>query len=120
MGEYKQGDEDMDNYIFHYAMLVAFSLKMKDVEKQKILDLIKDKKAPEYKAGRAANSKIKASEDGNYETADDEDALKARVEALLKELETLKKPEEQMQPSEFEKVDDSNHHIDFITACSNL
>lgn len=26
----------------------------------------------------------------------------------------------QMQPLEFEKDDDTNHHIDFITACSNL
>ncbi|GAO13184.1 hypothetical protein UVI_02025380 [Ustilaginoidea virens] len=26
----------------------------------------------------------------------------------------------QLQPVEFEKDDDSNHHIDFITACSNL
>jgi len=118
--EYKQGDEDMDNYMFHYTSLVAFSLKMKDVEKQKILDLIKDKKAPEYKAGKAAGDKVKASEDEKYEPEDDEDALKEKVAALLKEIETLKKPDEQVQPSEFEKDDDSNHHIDFITACSNL
>ena len=25
-----------------------------------------------------------------------------------------------MTPAEFEKDDDTNHHVDFITACSNL
>merc|ERR1719330_898608 len=98
--EYKQseeGDEDMDNYMFHYACLVAYSLKMSDIgkeeDKKKILDLLKDKKPPAYKAGNAKKGNLKQSEDGNYEADDDEEALKARVQELLKELEGLKKPE---------------------------
>lgn len=45
----------------------------------------------------------------------------ARIEELVSRLNSEKSLAGfQMQPLEFEKDDDTNHHIDFITACSNL
>lgn len=49
------------------------------------------------------------------------DADDARIEELLTKLLQAKSLAGfQMAPLEFEKDDDTNHHIDFITACSNL
>lgn len=49
------------------------------------------------------------------------DADDARIEELVRNLLSEKSLAGfQMQPLEFEKDDDTNHHIDFITACSNL
>eukprot|EP00178_Gracilaria_changii_P019042 TRINITY_DN55469_c0_g1_i1.p1 TRINITY_DN55469_c0_g1~~TRINITY_DN55469_c0_g1_i1.p1 ORF type:complete len:1053 (+),score=173.13 TRINITY_DN55469_c0_g1_i1:419-3577(+) len=50
--------------------------------------------------------------------ADADDALLEELESKLLNEKTL--TGFQMCPIEFEKDDDSNHHIDFITACSNL
>lgn len=49
------------------------------------------------------------------------DADDARIEELVTKLCAEKSLAGfQMQPLEFEKDDDTNHHIDFVTACSNL
>ena len=49
------------------------------------------------------------------------DADDARIEELIQALLSENSLEGfQMNPIEFEKDDDTNHHIDFITACSNL
>lgn len=53
--------------------------------------------------------------------ADPGDADDERIEAIMKGLATSAALVGfQMTPLEFEKDDDANHHIDFITACSNL
>lgn len=43
-----------------------------------------------------------------------------RVESICKELMALGKPNFTITPLEFEKDDDSNLHMDFIVAASNL
>merc|ERR1711879_339591 len=100
-------------------MLVAFSLKLEAVEKGKILDLVKGMK-PEYKKGKTADATVEATEDNNYEMKDNEEELLATIKELQAELAKIKTPSESVMVSEFEKDDDTNHHIDFITACSNL
>ncbi|KAG6028820.1 hypothetical protein E4U19_001316 [Claviceps sp. Clav32 group G5] len=67
-----------------------------------------------------ANVKIQADDkepDPNMESNEDEDEF-GKIIASIPAPNTL--PGFQLQPVEFEKDDDSNHHIDFITACSNL
>ena len=51
-------------------------------------------------------------------TADDDDAVCADIVKSLPSPSSL--AGYRMVPAEFEKDDDTNHHIDFITACSNL
>jgi ubiquitin-activating enzyme E1 len=56
-------------------------------------------------------------QDPNADVGDDRDELD-KIIAELPSPKTLSGF--QLQPVDFEKDDDSNHHIDFITACSNL
>ncbi|KAG6300421.1 hypothetical protein E4U09_006893 [Claviceps aff. purpurea] len=67
-----------------------------------------------------ANVKIQADDkepDPNMETNEDDDEF-GKIIASIPAPDTLSGF--QLQPLDFEKDDDSNHHIDFITACSNL
>merc|ERR1712038_489006 len=51
----------------------------------------------------------------------DDNELMEKIESLTKELAALApKDNKQLTALEFEKDVDENHHIDFITACSNL
>lgn len=43
-----------------------------------------------------------------------------RVQSIIAELEKLNKADFRIRPLEFEKDDDSNLHMDYIVACSNL
>lgn len=47
----------------------------------------------------------------------DEDAAEALISQIRAQ---FKASMSQIRPHDFEKDDDSNHHIDFVTACSNL
>lgn len=84
---------------------------------RKILD---DMIIPEFSPD--ANVKIKA----NDADPDPEEGPAARAEGedLQKVVDSLPKPKDlsgfRLTPVEFEKDDDTNHHIDFITAASNL
>ena len=62
--------------------------------------------------------KLKAQGGAPASTADDDDAVCGDI------IKSLPSPSSlagyRMVPAEFEKDDDANHHVDFITACSNL
>ncbi|KAH7312439.1 hypothetical protein B0I35DRAFT_436998 [Stachybotrys elegans] len=67
-----------------------------------------------------ASVKIQADDkepDPNADATDDQDELEKIINSIPSP-NTLSGF--QLQPVDFEKDDDSNHHIDFITACSNL
>lgn len=59
---------------------------------------------------------LQAQNDQNGSGDVDED----RVQSIIAELEQLNKADFRIQPLEFEKDDDSNLHMDYIVACSNL
>jgi len=113
-------DETMSNYIYNATMLIAFSFGLEKVEKSKVIDIAKDLEPPEYVESKQNNDNIKSNDDGNYDPAEDNAALEEKIKALTDALSMLKTPEKPLQVSEFEKDDDTNHHIDFITAASNL
>jgi len=113
-------DEVMSNYIYNAAMLIAFSFDLKNVEKDKILDIAKDLPVPVYVAAKNTADNIQSNDDGNYDPSEDNSVLEEKINALLEKLSQMRTPEKPLQVSEFEKDDDTNHHIDFITAASNL
>jgi len=113
-------DEIMSNYIYNATMLVAFSFGLEKVEKSKIIDIAKDLKPPEYVESKQNNDNIKSNDDGNYDPAEDDAELEEKIKELSNALSKLKIPAKPLQVSEFEKDDDTNHHIDFIAAASNL
>jgi len=61
-----------------------------------------------------------SNDDGNYDLAEDDTVLEEKIKEFTEALSKLNVPEKPLQVSEFEKDDDTNHHIDFITAASNL
>jgi len=113
-------DEIMSNYIYNAAMLIAFSFDLKKVEKEKIIDIARDLPVPEYIESKKSKDAIKSNDDGNYDLNEDDSGLDEKIKALLEKLSKMRTPEKPLQVSEFEKDDDTNHHIDFITAASNL
>lgn len=67
----------------------------------------------------AVKGKVSLDEDGGGGEMDI-GADKKALDALIAELGALAKSKNCYEPVDFEKDDDDNFHIDFITACSNL
>ncbi|KAF2627192.1 ubiquitin-activating enzyme E1 [Macroventuria anomochaeta] len=103
------------------AILHAFNYGIKpNATKEHYIEVLNDMIVPDFKPDPTV--KIQASENdpdpnANQPPADDNDELNDIISQLPapKSLAGFK-----LEPVEFEKDDDTNHHIDFITACSNL
>ncbi|GJN66317.1 hypothetical protein PLICBS_000334 [Purpureocillium lilacinum] len=111
----------------HFGFIVAaanlhafnFNIKSPGTDKEIYLRELENVIVPDFTPD--ANVKIQADDkepDPNANTSfDDSDELD-KIIASIPSPNTLSGF--QLQPVEFEKDDDTNHHIDFITACSNL
>jgi ubiquitin-activating enzyme E1 len=76
---------------------------------------------PEFEPKRGIRIATTDAEAQASSNADLGDGDQARIDTIIAELSSSSSLIGfQMTPLEFEKDDDSNHHIDFITACSNL
>lgn len=103
------------------AILHAFNYGIKpNATKQHYTEVLNDMIVPDFRPDPTV--KIQASENdpdpnANQPPADDNNELDDIIKQLPdpKSLAGFK-----LEPVEFEKDDDTNHHIDFITACSNL
>jgi ubiquitin-activating enzyme E1 len=103
------------------AILHAYNYGIKpNATKEHYHEVLNDMIVPDFKPDPTV--KIQASENdpdpnANAPPSDDNDELNTIVSQLPspKSLAGFK-----LEPVEFEKDDDTNHHIDFITACSNL
>eukprot|EP00656_Telonema_subtile_P056245 TRINITY_DN8945_c0_g4_i1.p1 TRINITY_DN8945_c0_g4~~TRINITY_DN8945_c0_g4_i1.p1 ORF type:complete len:976 (+),score=373.96 TRINITY_DN8945_c0_g4_i1:219-3146(+) len=75
---------------------------------------------PEYKKGKVGD--LTEEEGGEAATAADDGGVESELKALFVELIALaqKMDGATLEPADFEKDDDDNFHIDFVTACSNL
>lgn len=111
------------SYVEAGANLHAFNygLNPEGVTKEHYIEVLNDMIVPEFKVDPTV--KIQASDadpDPNAQPSGDFDG----DNALEKIASSLPKPKElagfKLEPVEFEKDDDTNHHIDFITAASNL
>ncbi|KAF1817025.1 ubiquitin-activating enzyme E1 1 [Eremomyces bilateralis CBS 781.70] len=103
------------------ANLHAFNYKInpKGVTKEHYLKVLADQIVPDFKPDPGV--KIQASDN---EPDPNSDASRASGNELSDIIASLPPPKSlagvQLEPVEFEKDDDTNHHIDFITAASNL
>ncbi|KAM0463199.1 hypothetical protein ACHAPV_003326 [Trichoderma viride] len=114
------------NNATHFGFIVAaanlhafnFNIKSPGTDRSIYLKELENVIVPDFAPD--SNVKIQADDkepDPNASTFDDTDELSS-LSASLPSASTL--AGFQLQPVEFEKDDDTNHHIDFITACSNL
>ena len=109
-------------FVIAAANLHAFNYGIKGTSDQGVYRKVLDNMIiPEFKPD--ANVKIKA----NDSDPDPEEGAASQTDdaaELQKTVDSLPKPKDmagfRLTPVEFEKDDDTNHHIDFITAASNL
>eukprot|EP00117_Sycon_ciliatum_P049202 scpid34613/ scgid34922/ Ubiquitin-like modifier-activating enzyme 6; Monocyte protein 4; Ubiquitin-activating enzyme E1-like protein 2 len=103
------------------ANVCAVSYSTEDLESASLHSLLKEVSVPEF---RPSGKKIETDEKAAApaETDVTEDAIEKSTSNLASFLRKVDiKPDMlRMCPEAFEKDDDSNHHIDFITATSNL
>ncbi|OHF01457.1 ubiquitin-activating enzyme E1 [Colletotrichum orchidophilum] len=115
----------------HFAFVVAaanlhafnYNIKSPGTSKDIYLRELENIIVPEFSP--AEGVKIQANDSDPDPNADaGEGSSFDDNDELQKIISSLPSPNElagfQLQPVDFEKDDDSNHHIDFITACSNL
>ncbi|KAK7398140.1 E1 ubiquitin-activating protein [Neonectria punicea] len=114
------------NNATHFGFIVAaanlhafnYNIKSPGTDKSIYLRELENVIVPDFSPDSSV--KIQADDkepDPNASTFDDNDELE-KLTASLPSPNTLSGF--QLVPVDFEKDDDSNHHIDFITACSNL
>ncbi|KAF2492176.1 ubiquitin-activating enzyme E1 [Lophium mytilinum] len=98
-----------------------YNIKANNVSKQTYLDVLDDMIIPDFKPDPGV--KIQAS-DNDPDPNAQQSSLDNDNQELSNIANTLPPPKSlagyKLEPVEFEKDDDTNHHIDFITAASNL
>lgn len=109
-------------FVLAAANLHAFNYGIKPVTDRKhIVSIIDNMMIPDFKPD--ANVKIQADEKEPDPNANGNDAMddNEQLDRIAKTLPAPKSlPDFKLEPVEFEKDDDTNYHIDFITAASNL
>ena len=111
------------SYVMAAANLHAFNygINSKDVDKEQYRRVLENMIIPEFKPNPSV--KIQANENEPDPNAEQGSGFDDNAE-LQKVISSLPAPQSlagfRLRPVEFEKDDDANHHIDFITAASNL
>jgi ubiquitin-activating enzyme E1 len=120
--EFDADNEVHMNFVWAAAHLRAFVYGLSDagVSREAAKAVAESVKFPEFvpKNGVkiAANDSEAAASNGASPTAND-----SEVKELIKKIQSHYIPSQSMvRVHDFEKDDDSNHHIDFVTACANL
>ncbi|KAK5085594.1 E1 ubiquitin-activating protein [Lithohypha guttulata] len=120
--KFSTSDETHMGFVIHAAALHAynFNIKVPQLSSKDYAKVMDSMMIPEFRPD--ANVKIQADEkepdpNANQPAFDDQDELNKIITSLPN---PKSMPGFRLNVVEFEKDDDSNHHIDFITAASNL
>ena len=122
---YNSNDELAFLFVKNYAIILARALSINgDLSDNHIKEVSSKFKIPEFVP---KNIKIKIKDDEPDDpqklSANEQELEEAELSSLMKELSLYDKKKadpEKIHPESFEKDDDTNGHIDFIHACSNL
>ena len=108
------------SFIVAAANLHAFNYKLKpSTDRDYIVSVLDRMIIPEFKPDPGAKFQTDDKEpDPNAGGAPDDNEVMEKIAKSLPQPKTL--GSFRLEPVEFEKDDDTNHHIDFITAASNL
>ena len=109
-------DEMCCNFVYAAANIFAFTLNLPEIDRATCLKIAVETKVAVWKP-RKMTIKENEEDDATEGAEDDEEIIKKDL-AYLRGLEIS--PAWKVNLTEFEKDDDTNHHIDFIAACSNL
>lgn len=113
-------------FVLTYANLIAAALKIaENRDEGAVTQMVKACSVPAY-VPKKIEVKLPGEEEGNNQQQAQPEPLgeddEKVIDSLIQEIETLASSlkKDDFQPAEFEKDDDSNFHIDFINATSNL
>jgi ubiquitin-activating enzyme E1-like protein 2 len=112
------------DFVINCAFLYAKVFKIKDIEKNRdtIIKMISCIVIPPYevKKDKYIESDETATEEQSKAKQQKENFQPGEFDHMISQIIELTKTVPEMVPEEFEKDVDENHHIDFITAASNL
>jgi ubiquitin-activating enzyme E1 len=120
------------DFIYHGTHILARAFNIPEtVTKEKVKELVSKLKAPEWKfSGKKIELDEENKENKDKEAKEKEEKKKEpelsdddaeEVKKLIAHLRTLDlKDYKKLRAEEFEKDDDKNHHVDFITSATNL
>eukprot|EP00808_Paulinella_micropora_P017451 g78565.t1 len=115
------------DYIYHGANILASIFGIKQQSRQKVIEVTSKLKPKSWKFSGAKvdldegkeEAKDKPAEEAAPPTVSDEDSVV--IKKLTAELKSLSLDKfKKLTAADFEKDDDDNHHIDFLTAATNL
>jgi len=107
-------------YILASANLMAFMHGIKQSNNRNELEhMLKNIKVAEFQPKSGVVIKVNDSDETN-DLNDDEELKANELMSLFENHSSFKASHSKIFPIEFEKDDDTNYHMDFITACSNL
>ena len=107
-------------FLLASANLMAFMYVIKQSNDRKELeDMLKEIKVTEFKPKSGVVIKVSDSDETNHSN-DDEEIRAYELMTFFENYFNFKASDLKIFPIEFEKDDDTNFHMDFITACSNL
>eukprot|EP01125_Pyxidicula_operculata_P014311 TRINITY_DN4764_c0_g1_i1.p1 TRINITY_DN4764_c0_g1~~TRINITY_DN4764_c0_g1_i1.p1 ORF type:complete len:1018 (-),score=238.72 TRINITY_DN4764_c0_g1_i1:12-3065(-) len=126
--EFDSSKKDHLDFVFHTAALYAqvFNIQITTKDYAELAKIIDSISIPEYQIKK--DKYIEADENATQEQVEamkekkrlQESYQDGEFESMVEQLITLTKSAKQRTPEEFEKDVDSNHHIDYITAASNI
>lgn len=127
--KYDTSNTDILDYLYASSQLYAFAFNIDKDKQPKSRDefkVILDKlnlSVPEWKEPVGLKIKVDEDDDDNNDGDDEKESeeKEKEIEAILEKLKKLDKSTllQKMNETEFEKDDDNNFHIDFITAVAN-
>jgi ubiquitin-activating enzyme E1 len=107
------------DFVVYAAKLRAYNYGLKGTDDRSVyIEVLSKLHIPKFVPRDGVKIQVQENEqpqtDGNLTSQDELEKLIASIPS------PNEMPGYRLSPIEFEKDDDSNHHIDFITACSNL
>jgi len=116
---YNSNDELCSQFVLSYSILIAQACNIKvELTQEQIIKYSGKVAIPEFSA---KNILIKVNENDPQPEMNIGQEEEEKLSKLMKHLSIIDKVgSDNFKPHEFEKDDDSNYHIDFITAASNL
>lgn len=116
--EFDANNEQHLDYIFHAAAIYSSIFQIPEEKNKAVIHQIASKIA--VPAWVASKKQIKLEEEKKEESMLSDDDYK-EIMSLTKELSSFDvKKYKGLKPVDFEKDDDKNHHIDWITAATNM
>ncbi|KNH08296.1 ubiquitin-like modifier-activating enzyme [Perkinsela sp. CCAP 1560/4] len=114
---YESDNQEHNEFIMSCAALFAhaFSVETPEITLEKVSAL-----AQQYTSSEKTKRLATVSENADNQADEKRNSYELKRDALLGNLQAYTKMQKKLVPISFEKDDDANYHVLFVTSCSNL